>query len=124
MNMRNILSLAVFALLIGCATTTRVFPIEGGNFKIVASSDTQSAGYASALAEIKSYCSARDLDFEVIEDRIDYVGADKATKALVSSSDTLTRDIHDLSHAETIDRKDDNRVTMTFRCKSAVALGN
>src|SRR5688572_19958402 len=121
MTIKNMLALASFSLLIGCATT-RVFPVEGGNLKIVVSSDSLSAGYASALKEIKSYCGARSLEYEVIQDSGEYVGMDKANKAKVAASDDLSRDIREMSHSGTLDRKDDNRVTMTFRCKAAVAM--
>jgi len=116
MSKKYLFSLVPVLFSMSCATT-RIFPIEDGNFKIVIHSATESGGYDKALGDIKSYCGDRGLSYEVMSDIGEYVGVDRSVKAEVSASDNLSRDERDLRHADTLDRKDDNRVTITFHCK-------
>ena len=112
---KYILCLCSFLFLASCATT-RIFPIEGGSYKIIVSSASESVAYESALNDIKGYCGNKGLQYEVIKDKAEYTGIDKSTKAMVEQSDSLSRDMVDFKHSESLDRNDDNRVTITFRC--------
>lgn len=95
--------------------------MEGDRYKIIVRSSTESIAYDKALDDIKEYCNTKGVTYEVIEDKAEYQGIEKGAKAMIGTSDALSREMSDLPRSESLDRKDDNRVAITFRCKTAIS---
>lgn len=56
------------AVLSGCASTSGVLPVGGGNYMITSESEFSAAEmHKNALIEANEYCSSQNKDFEVLK---------------------------------------------------------
>ena len=122
LNMRRFFfSAIILASVLGGCATSRILPLEGGKYKIIATSYSESGAYDKAVKEMTEYCKDRGKHLEVISENAEYTGVDKTTKAVVVTTANVIEGLsHDNGygpHFHSLDRPDDNKVTMEFRCK-------
>jgi hypothetical protein len=107
--MNKLAKLSLLGLLLvgmGCATT-RIYPVEGGTYRLVANSAYESTARNKALSQIQEHCDKQHQGFEIINENTEYSGVNRELKAVAGI----------LGEGYKIDRHDDYRVTMSFRCK-------
>ncbi|OFZ18617.1 MAG: hypothetical protein A2X94_01620 [Bdellovibrionales bacterium GWB1_55_8] len=107
----------------GCASaTTRIFPKENGDYMIVSSSYSESSAYDGALDDATDHCTKQGRAFVMVDEKSEYKGMDKDAKAAVSVASAIfgaaTKD-HGTQYQmrNATQSRDDNKVTMTFKCK-------
>ncbi len=110
----------LFALvtLTACSTAkTRIFPKEGGNYMMVASGPSESDAFDESLKRSQEHCEKMGKHFVMVDQKSEYQGADKTTKAVASVANTL---LSGGNHTYTVGQgntNDDYKITMNFKCQ-------
>lgn len=116
------LSCFVALVIFSACASSRIMKLTGERHKIIASSSSESVAYDKAIKDMQEFCRNQGKSYEVIEENAEYTGVDKSTKAAVGLGAAALGAIsgerpYYYPHYHSMDRHDDNKVTVEFRCK-------
>jgi hypothetical protein len=98
-----------------CASAkTRIFPREGGDYLLVASSYSESAAYDAAVEDGTEYCRKQGKTFVMVDEKSEYKGMDKDAKVAIGVAGAV---LGQPQVSQSTRSMDDNKVSVSFRCK-------